>query len=247
MKGTVLIEICVDGIESALAAQRGGADRVELCSALSLGGLTPSRGMIEQSISRLSIPVNVLIRPRSGDFLFSDAEFDVMKTDVYSAKMAGAAGIVTGILHADATVDISRMKELIEICGDLPITFHRAFDMTINKHEALEQIISLGCKRILTSGGCKSATEGSALIAALVQQAADRIIIIAGAGINERNFLELNEATGCTEYHLSASVLNKSNMIYENSKLHETLPSTYTATDSVKVNAVCNLASSPSL
>ncbi len=244
MKENVLIEICADSIESALAAQHGGAHRVELCSALNVGGLTPSIGLIEQAISRLNIPVHVLIRPRSGDFVYSDAEFDVLKSDIHSAKMAGAAGIVTGILHADTTVDVLRMKELIDICGYLPITFHRAFDMTCNKQGALEQIINIGCKRILTSGGFKSSIEGRELIAEFVQQAGNRIIIMAGAGINKENFLELHAATKCREYHLSASHLRTSQMVYENLLLQDTLPTSYTETDSKRVQAVCNLASS---
>jgi len=139
MSRQIVIEVCVDNVESAIAAKKGGADRVELCSALSVGGLTPSKGLIEYVISHVNIPVFVLIRPRLGDFLYSKAEFDVIKSDIFSAKVAGASGIVIGMLNSDGSVDTCRMKEVIEMCDPLPVTFHRAFDMSKDLFDSMEK------------------------------------------------------------------------------------------------------------
>lgn len=242
MNNKLLIEICVDNIESAFIAQKGGADRIELCSALNAGGLTPSKGMIEYAVSHLKIPVFVLIRPRSGDFLYSSSEFNVMKSDIFTAKVAGAAGIVIGMLNSDGTVDTCRMKEVMELCSPLMVTFHRAFDMVKEQFSALEQIIELGCNRILTSGGAVQATIGSPIISELVQKAGQRIIIMPGSGINEKNFAELVEATGCSEYHLSASGIYNGKMKYENSQLSNVFPSSYPQTDPNKVELICSIA-----
>lgn len=242
MNKKILIEICVDSIESAFTAQKGGADRIELCSALNAGGLTPSKGMIEYAVSHLKIPVFVLIRPRSGDFLYSSAEYNVIKADIFTAKVAGAAGIVIGMLNSDGTVDTCRMKEVMEMCSPMKVTFHRAFDMVKDQFSALEQIIDLGCDRILTSGGSLHATIGSPVISELVQKAGERIIIMPGSGINEKNFAELVEATGCREYHLSASGVYTGKMKYDNSQLSDVFPSSYPQTDLNKVELICSLA-----
>lgn len=242
MNKKILIEICVDSIESALIAQKGGAARIELCSALSVGGLTPSKGMIEYAVSHLKIPVFVLIRPRSGDFLYSNSEFNVIKSDIFTAKVAGAAGIVIGMINSDGSVDTCRMKEVMEMCRPMTVTFHRAFDMVKDQFSALEQIIDLGCTRILTSGGSLQATTGSPIISELVQKAGQRIIIMPGSGINEKNFAELVEATGCKEYHLSASGTNIGKMKYENNQLSEVFPSSYPQTELGKVETICSLA-----
>ncbi len=244
MNKKILIEICVENIESALISQRGGADRIELCSALNIGGVTPSKGMIEYAVSHLKIPVNVLIRPRGGDFLYTNAEFNVMKADIFTAKVAGASGVVVGMLNSDGTVDTCRMKEVVEMCSPMTVTFHRAFDMVKEQFSALEQIIELGCNRILTSGGAFQATSGSPIITELVQKSAQRIIIMPGSGINEKNFAELVEATGCREYHLSASGLFKSKMRYENSELSDVFPSSHLLTDLRKVEMICSMAES---
>ncbi len=242
MNKKILIEICVDNIESALVSQRGGADRIELCSSLSIGGVTPSKGMIEYAVSHLRIPVNVLIRPRGGDFLYTNSEFNVIKSDIFTAKVAGAAGIVIGMLNSDGTVDSCRMKEVMEMCSPMTVTFHRAFDMVKEQFTALEQIIGLGCNRILTSGGSLHATNGSPIISELVQKSANRIIIMPGSGINERNFAELVEATGCREYHLSASGLFQGKMRYENSQLSDVFPSSYMQADLKKIEMICSMA-----
>lgn len=244
MDNKIRIEICVDNIESALIAQKGGADRIELCSALDLGGLTPSKGLMEYVVSHLKIPVNVLIRPRSGDFHYSQHEFQVIKSDIFTAKVAGISGIVIGMLNSDGTIDSCRMKEVMEICYPLPVTFHRAFDMVRDHYEALDEIIKLGCSKILTSGGHKTATAGSMVISELVKQAAGRISIMPGSGINERNFKELYEATRCNEYHLSARGEYIGRMKIENINLYDVFPNSYPLTDLHKVEMTCSIASS---
>jgi len=239
----MIIEICADSIESAIAAQKGGADRIELCYSLETGGLTPSKGMIDYVVQHVKIPVNVLIRPRSGDFIYSNQELEVMISDIYYAKSAGVSGIVTGVLNKKGTINTGAMAELIEAANPLPVTYHRAFDMIADKRPALEDIIKLGCKRILTSGGFQSATAGSFIISELIKQAGGRIIIMPGAGINEKNFAELVEATGCMEYHLSASTLYVNKMEHENFHLQDVFPSSRNISDVNKIKANTSLAS----
>lgn len=242
MEGKILVEVCVDNAESAIIAGRAGADRLELCSALELGGLSPSKGLMEYVISHSKLPVNVLIRPRSGDFLYSKAEYNVIKSDIFAAKVAGAAGIVIGMLNSDGTIDTCRMKEVIEICSPLPVTFHRAFDMTPDPYIALENIIELGCARLLTSGRRRTASGGAALIAELVVKASGRIIIMPGAGINVKNFVELVEATGCTEFHLSGSTITQVKMKYQNEVLADTFPPYYKISNPSIIEEICKLA-----
>lgn len=244
MNQKILIEVCVDNAESAIIAGKAGAGRLELCSALSEGGLTPSKGLIEYVVSHVRIPVFVLIRPRSGDFLYSRAEYDVIRSDIFTAKVAGAAGIVIGMLNSDGTVDTCRLKEVVEMCNPLPVTFHRAFDMVNEPYDALEKVISLGCKRILTSGRKLSAAAGSNLIADLRETAGEKIIIMPGAGINNKNLPELIEATGCIEYHLSGSSRSPARMKYENLSLSEVFPPTFPITDKNKIEEICSIANS---
>ena len=209
-----MLEICCANIASALNAQAGGADRIELCDNLWEGGTTPSFGMLKVLRQELKIQIFVLIRPRGGDFLYSDAEFKVMLQDIYLAKELGADGIVSGILKADGTVDCDRTTALIEAASPLPFTFHRAFDCCRDLNEALEDIIFCGSKRILTSGGKNSVAEGIELLKELNKQAAGRIIILPGGGINSQNIQSIKEKTGCTEFHLSAKKLSKSDILY---------------------------------
>ncbi len=237
MDSKIKIEICVDSVESALNAQRGGADRIELCSDLNAGGLTPSKGLIEYVISHLQIPVYVMIRPRSGNFLYTRAEFQIMKADIFAAKVAGAAGIVMGMLNSDSTVDTCRMKELIEISHPLPVTFHRAFDMILNQELALEQIVEIGCSRILTSGGKATAIEGCQKIAELNRISNERIIIMPGSGINETNLPELYQRTLCKEFHLSASSQSPIKVKFFNEDLVSVFPPYHKITVIEKVEA----------
>ena len=196
------LEICTGDPEGVLAAIEGGADRVELCSGLAEGGLTPSAAMIRFSSKR--IPTNVLIRPRAGDFIYSEEELNVMESDIRMAVDSGAAGIVVGALTLDGNVDMDACRRLIKNASSLDNTFHRAFDMTSDPFRALEDIISLGFKRILTSGQANSALEGAQLIAELKKRAAGRIIIMAGAGVTPDNAAELLSASNADEIHASA-------------------------------------------
>ena len=203
----MLFEICIDSVEGAIAAQEGGALRVELCDNLVEGGTTPSIGMIEMARRRISIGLNVIIRPRGGDFLYSDLEFEVMKLDIEAAKKAGADGIVFGILNADGTIDKARSAELIALSRPLPVTFHRAFDMTPDAFAALETLIELGADRLLTSGQQETVAQGLPLLRELVKVAGKRIIVMPGGG-SEQNVQQLAEA-GVSEIHMTGrSVLH---------------------------------------
>jgi len=200
------MEICVDCVTSAVNAKNGGASRVELCANLTEGGTTPSIGMFRVVKKTLGsdFPVYVMIRPRGGDFLYSQWELDVMKEDLQELKHAGADGFVIGILKKDGTIDKENCSILIALAGSKPITFHRAVDMTADISGAVEDIISLGCSRILTSGGESSVLEGSFTIKKMIEQANGRIIIVPGGGISERNLARILTETGATEFHASA-------------------------------------------
>ncbi|MEO9872027.1 copper homeostasis protein CutC [Ekhidna sp.] len=202
------IEICAGNIQSALNAEKGEADRIELCDNLWEGGTTPSLGAIELACDKLSIPVFVLIRPRGGDFVYAENEFEVMKRDIEHAKIAGAKGIVSGVLTPDGNVDINRTKELIHLTDPLPFTFHRAFDLTPDYGRALEEIIDCGVKRILTSGQQMNVNAGLETIKSLIDLAQERIQILPGGGVDEKNISRLYEI-GCREFHFSAKSLTK--------------------------------------
>ncbi|HEY9076576.1 MAG TPA: copper homeostasis protein CutC [Anaerolineaceae bacterium] len=204
MKPKILFEACVDSVDAAVAAQAGGADRVELCADLLEGGCTPSPGTILLARQRLQIKMHVIIRPRGGDFCFSDVEFETMKLDIAFAKQAGADGVVIGILNPDGTVDEPRTRALIEAARPMSVTFHRAFDMTRDPFEALETLIRLGVDRVLTSGQEASVLEGLDLICELVQRAGDRITVMPGGGITERNIQKIVTASGVKEVHAAA-------------------------------------------
>ncbi|MEI7596891.1 MAG: copper homeostasis protein CutC [Bacteroidota bacterium] len=230
-----LLEVCAASIESAINAQKAGAVRIELCSALSEGGLTPSFGLIKQARELLKIDINVLIRPRAGDFFYSAAEFEVIKQDIIFAKNAGANGIVIGLLLPSGKVDVKRMKELVKLAKPLPITFHRAFDMCDNFGEALEDLISLGCVRILTSGGGVSAINTINQLKFLVKKADERIIIMPGAGITDENIAIIAKETKATEFHASGKTKVFSKMLYRNENAYmgtEALQSEYTHLES---------------
>lgn len=218
MNNRIVLEACVDSVEAAIAAQDGGADRVELCANLLEGGTTPSAGTIQLARKSIEIGLNVMIRPRGGDFCHSDIEFEVMKLDVELAKKLGADGVVFGILNPDGSVDAERTGELIELGRPMNITFHRAFDMSRDPCEAMEALIALGVDRILTSGQEISALEGLDLIADLVQKAGGRIIIMPGGGINERNIKKIGEQSGAKEVHAAAPASVESRMKYRNTR-----------------------------
>ncbi|MFA6107662.1 MAG: copper homeostasis protein CutC [Candidatus Latescibacterota bacterium] len=216
MAGSILFEACVDSLESALAAAAGGADRVELCAGLLEGGLTPSDGTLRLVRQRLTLPLHVLIRPRGGDFCYSETEFEVMRLDLQRAHALEADGVVLGILRPDGTVDRERTAVLAELARPMSVTFHRAIDVARDPHEALEVLIGLGIDRVLTSGQEATALEGVEGIAALVQQAADRIMVMAGAGITERNVARIVAQTGVREVHATARALQDSRMVHRN-------------------------------
>lgn len=216
----ILLEICVDSVASAIAAQEGGAQRLELCSSLLEGGLTPSAAFTEFACKQLNIGIMVMIRPRGGDFFYSDEEFAVMQRDIQIAKEAGAEGVVFGLLTADGTIDIERSKTLIEIARPMLVTVHRAFDMTANPHQALEDLIALGVERVLTSGQEPSPVDGIPLLANLVQQANGRIIIMPGGGVTENNIAQIASETGISEIHMSARAPKKGEMRYHSTRLN---------------------------
>jgi copper homeostasis protein len=208
------LEIIGFTIESCIKAQQAGANRIELCDNPSEGGTTPSYGFINAARKKLSIELYIMIRPRGGDFLYSEEEFNIMKADIALCKQAGCDGIVIGILNSDGTIDKKRNDELVEYAYPLGVTFHRAFDRAKDPFQSLEDIVEIGCERILTSGQQKKAIEGISLIKDLVQQSGERIIIMPGSGVNTENIIHIAESTGATEFHSSASLYSNSKMKY---------------------------------
>jgi copper homeostasis protein len=210
----VICEICLDSVVGVRAAQAAGAHRVELCADLLEGGITPSAGMIRQARKVSGIQMNVIIRPRGGDFLFSDDEFAVMQDDIETAKNEGADGVVIGLLTPDGTIDIERARGLIERARPMSVTFHRAFDVTPDPFKAMETLIELGVDRVLTSGQETSVLEGLPLITLLIGRAAGRIVIMPGGGITHRNVERIVSAARPSEIHFSASAVEPSGMIH---------------------------------
>jgi len=208
------LEICIDNVESAINAQAAGAHRVELCDNLMEGGTTPSLGTMTSVRENLSIDVNVIIRPRGGDFLYTDLEYDIMRRDIEICGENGINGIVIGILRPDGEIDVERTAKLIEFAQPMSVTYHRAFDMCNDPIKGLEDIISTGAARLLTSGQKDKAIDGSELIARLNKIAKNRIIIMPGGGINESNIAAVAKSTGCTEFHLTARKVIDSEMSF---------------------------------
>ena len=201
----VTVEICLEDIESAVAAQQGGANRIELCDNLTVGGTTPSIGMISQVRKQLEIELQVIIRPRGGDFCYSDLEFSVMKEDIEAAKSVGADGIVTGLLNPDGTADVQRTDVLVQVADPIPVTFHRAFDHAKDPFDTLESLVDIGVSRILSSGKAPSAIKGLLLLGQLQETARDRISIMAGGGINNENVQLIINQAQIREIHAGSS------------------------------------------
>jgi copper homeostasis protein len=220
MSQSLVYEVCVESVEAAVAAQEGGAHRVELCADLLEGGITPSAGTIGLARERLQqTRLHVIIRPRGADFCYSDAEFEVMRRDIETAKSLGADGVVIGVLSPNGAVDAERTAALIAAARPMSVTFHRAFDVTRSPFEALETLVGLGVDRILTSGQEPSVLEGLELIAELVRRAGDRIIIMPGGSIRERNVRKIVAATGARELHFTAGATLESKMAYRNPRV----------------------------
>jgi copper homeostasis protein len=215
----IQMEVCANSVTSAIEAQLGGAKRVELCASLTEGGTTPSYAEIAMAKKMLDIEVYPIIRPRGGDFLYSPLEFELMKEDIRMCKSLNCDGISTGILTKEGKVDKVRCAELFELAKPMKVTFHRAFDMTDHLEEALEDIISLGAERILTSGGKSSALQGAHVLSMLIQQADGRISIMPGAGVSLNNIAEIIASTGAREFHASARLPVTSEMSYRNEEL----------------------------
>ncbi len=204
-------ELCAENVEAACAAESGGANRIELCSDLAVGGTTPSQGLMIAAARTVSIPVYVLLRPRAGDFVFSNREIDVMRRQIDKAKTAGASGVALGVLRPNGSVDVDRTRALVEYAHPMGATFHRAFDETSDLSEALEQVIDTGAEGLLTSGGASEVLLGAERIARLQQQAADRIHIIAGGGLRLASMAEVIRKSGLLSMHGSLTGAKGSN------------------------------------
>ena len=213
------LEICLDSVASCIAAQEGGADRVELCDNLFEGGTTPSAGTIRVARERIGIELAVMVRPRGGDFLYSEDEVQIMENDIDTAIELGADTVVFGLLQADGQIDHDNTSRLMErVNGRCKVTFHRAFDVSRDLDEALEALIGLGVDRILTSGGEPSVLEGSDVLADLVRKSAGKVMIMAGCGINLRNFDRIRKLVGAPAYHMTASKQIESAMQFRNDR-----------------------------
>ena len=208
---TILVEACVDSVASARAAERGGAGRVELCDALFDGGTTPSAGMIGACKEAVSIPVFVMIRPRGGGFVYAEAERDVMRRDIVVARELGAAGVVIGGLLPNGAVDLALVEMLVEAARGLPVTFHRAFDLTPDLEASLESLAGAGVQRVLTAGGAPTAAEGATALARLVRSAGSRVVVMAGGGVREENVRTLVSISGVREVHVRLTRLTLGN------------------------------------
>lgn len=210
----VKLEVCCGDIDSVIAANRGGASRIELCSALADGGVTPSLGFMTQACRISEIPVNVLIRPRGGDFVYTSDEVEVMACDIKAAKQSGCNAVVIGALTPEGDIDMDACRVLVEAADGVEITFHRAFDLCRDPFKALEQVIELGCNRLLTSGLAASAEEGADMLRRLNEKAAGRLTILAGAGVSPANAAAIVTAAGVSEIHASARSSFPSPMLY---------------------------------
>lgn len=244
------LEICCFTAESAYKAAQAGAHRIELCDNIAEGGTTPSHATISWVVRQLQIPVNVIVRPRGGDFLYSDTEYHLIKEDINQIKKLGANGIVIGFLTQTGEIDLERTSEAIKLAKPMEVTFHRAFDMCINPFEAIEQLKSIGINRILTSGGYTTAEKGASVLGQLVQRANNEIIIMPGSGITHKNLKKIIHLTQATEYHSSAKIYVEGNMQYRknnlsmsgNSSTHEY---SHISVDTSEIKKMVNIINNP--
>jgi copper homeostasis protein len=207
MQNKYLLEISVESVEAAMAAERGGAQRIEFCSNAREGGTTPIPELLRTARERVSLPILSMNRPRAGNFVYSNAEFEAMRRDVETAKELGMDGIVLGLLGADGQVEVERTKQLVEWARPLPVTFHRAFDECVDLHKSLEDVIKAGAARLLTSGGKRTAPEALEVLGELVRMAGERLIVVPGSGLHAGNIREAVERIGAREYHAGLSLV----------------------------------------
>ncbi|MGN6265051.1 MAG: copper homeostasis protein CutC [Ginsengibacter sp.] len=233
------LEIIGFNIESCLAAQEAGADRIELCGSPGEGGTTPSYGLVQSAREKLEIDLYVMIRPRGGDFLYTDNEFEMMMKEVEFCKRSGCDGIVTGALTPDGHVDKEKCKILIDLAFPMEVTFHRAFDRVADPFASLEDLITLGFERILTSGLKPKAVQNTHLLSQLIQKSAGRIIIMPGSGVNSENIISIAEKTGAKEFHSSASFSKESGMKFINKEMNESL--NYASVNKAEVRKMVDL------
>ena len=219
----MILEVCVDSVESAVNAKAGGADRLELCGDLIVGGVTPSLALYERIRENVNIPIHVLLRPRFGDFLYSEEELEVLIRQAKMFSEAGADNLVIGCLTPDGRLDLESMKRIVDVAGGTPINLHRAFDMCRDLNEALEDAKALGIVSILTSGGVASAKEGAKVLDELKKNAG-KIDIMAGAGMNAQNIKFMLDNTSLTSFHMSGKKVLESKMQYRNTKVNMGLP-----------------------
>ncbi len=217
------LEICCYSFTAASIAAEAGADRIELCADAGEGGTTPGYGTLKQVRESIRIPVFPIIRPRGGDFHYSDTELEIIKSEILLCRELGFEGVVTGALEADGQINLSLLGRLVELAYPMEVTFHRAFDRAANPFDALETIIRAGCSRVLTSGRVPSAPNGAALLAQLVGQADDRIVIMPGSGVRAHNIADIAKRTGAAEFHSSASTPRATAMSYINAGMQEAL------------------------
>ena len=229
----VIVEIAVFSVEAALSAIAAGADRIEFCENPGEGGTTPSYGSLVTLKKLTSKPVFPIIRPRGGDFLYTEAEYECIKADVLIAKELGYPGVVIGLLNADGSIDVNRTKKIVELAAPMEVTFHRAFDRCRDPFQGLEAIITAGCKRILTSGQVPNAANALPLLQQLVEKANGRIIIMPGSGVRANNLKEIVEATGALEIHSSARKMYPSKMNYIQASMKEEMKFTGVDTDEI--------------
>ncbi len=219
MTEPVLIEVCVDSVASAVAAERGGAARVELCTSLIEGGITPSAGMIELVRAKIGIGLQVIVRPRGGDFFYSEEEFEVIRHDIETAKKLGADGVVLGLLDVAGHVDVERTRRLVDLARPLNVTFHRAFDMSADLFRALDDVCATGADRLLTSGGEQTCMQGVEMIAQIAKATDGRMVVMAGGGIAPDDVTRIIERTGVREIHVGLSSAVESPMRHRNPRV----------------------------
>jgi copper homeostasis protein len=246
MDNKYLIEVCCTHLQSGIAAQEGGAARIELCDNLYEGGTTPSYATIKTAKEKLNIDINVMIRPRGSDFCYSDDEFEIMKEDIRICKELGVHGVVFGILLPDGNVDVERTLQLVDLAKPLITTFHRAFDMSPDPFKAMEEIIGSGINRILTAGHKNTVPEGLNLIAQLISKAAGRIIIMPGSGINEENIQDIRDKSGAVEFHLTGKKTVESKMQFRKQGIYmgglKEIPEySINITDAERIRKIVNL------